>query len=66
MYAFNITLLIKILNLACVLRNQRLIEHPIIKLLLEKKEIDINIEDSQGKKPIDYSKNIEIKQLLLK
>ena len=27
----------------------------IIKLLLEKKEIDINIEDSHGKNPIDYS-----------
>lgn len=38
----------------------------IIKLLLEKKEIDINIEDGQGKKPIDYSENIEIKHLLLK
>ena len=38
----------------------------IIELLLCKKEIDTNIEDSQGKKPIDYSKNIEIKQLLLK
>ena len=36
----------------------------IIKLLLEKKEIDINIEDSQGKKPIDYSENNEIKKLL--
>ena len=38
----------------------------IIKLLLEKKEIDINIEDSHGKKPIDYSENHEIKQLLSK
>ena len=38
----------------------------IIKLLLEKKEIDINIEDSHGRKPIDYSKNNEIKQLLSK
>ena len=38
----------------------------IIKLLLEKKEIVINIEDSQGKKPIDYSENYEIKQLLSK
>ena len=36
----------------------------IVKLLLEKKEIDINIEDSQGKKPIDYAKNDEIKQFL--
>ena len=38
----------------------------IIKLLLEKKEIDINIEDSHGKRPIDYSENHEIKQLLSK
>ena len=38
----------------------------IIKLLLEKKEIDINIEDSHGRKPIDYSINNEIKQLLSK
>ena len=36
----------------------------IIKLLLEKKGIDINIKDSNGKKPIDYAKNDEIKQLL--
>ena len=35
----------------------------IIKYLLEKKEININIEDHQGKKPIDYSKNDEIRQL---
>ena len=38
----------------------------IIKLLLGKKEIDINIKDSHGKNPIDYSKNHEIKQLLSK
>lgn len=38
----------------------------IIKLLLKKKEININIKDSKGKKPIDYSKNITIKQLFLK
>ena len=38
----------------------------IIKHLLEKKEIDINIEDHQGKKPIDYSANDEIKKLLSK
>ena len=38
----------------------------ITKLLLEKKEIDINIKDSHGKKPIDYSKNHEIMQLLSK
>ena len=36
----------------------------IVKLLLEKKDININIEDSQGKKPFDYTKNGEIKQLL--
>ena len=36
----------------------------IVKLLLEKKDIDINIEDNQGKKPIDYSNNDEITQLL--
>ena len=38
----------------------------IIKILLNKKDIDINIEDSHGKKPIDYSENHEIKQLLSK
>ena len=38
----------------------------ILRLLLEKKEIDINIKDSLGKKTIDYSKNPEIKQLLSK
>ena len=38
----------------------------IIKLLLTHEKININIQDSQGKKPIDYSKNIEIKQLLSK
>ena len=36
----------------------------IIKLLLECKEIDINIEDEQGKKPIDYASNDDAKQLL--
>ena len=36
----------------------------IIKLLLECKEIDINVEDEQGKKPIDYASNDDIKQLL--
>ena len=36
----------------------------IVKLLLQKKGIDINILDSQGKKPIDYSVNDEIRQLL--
>ena len=37
----------------------------IIKLLLMNKKIDIYKEDSHGKKPIDYSNNDEIKQLLL-
>ena len=37
----------------------------IIKLLLRVKNIDINIEDEQGKKPIDYSKNDEIRKLFL-
>ena len=35
----------------------------IIKLLLRVKNIDINIEDEQGKKTIDYSKNDEIRKL---
>ena len=35
----------------------------ITKLLLEQKDIDINLEDSKGRKPIDYSKNDEIKKL---
>ncbi|KAK8871480.1 hypothetical protein M9Y10_007209 [Tritrichomonas musculus] len=35
----------------------------IIKLLLEKKGIDINNEDSQGRKPIDYSSDDEVRQL---
>ena len=30
------------------------------------KDIDINIEDNHGKKPIDYSENYEINQLLSK
>ena len=49
------------LHLAVEIRNLE-----IIKLLLQNKEIDINIEDSHGKKPIDYSENHEIKQLLSK
>lgn len=36
----------------------------IIKLLLEMKEIVIDIDDFQGKKPIDYSQNDEITKLL--
>lgn len=36
----------------------------IVKLLLGKKDIDISIEDNQGKIPIDYSNNDEITQLL--
>lgn len=38
----------------------------IIKLLLMKKGIDINIKDIQGNKPIDYSANFEVKKLLSK
>lgn len=38
----------------------------IVKLLLENKKIDIDIEDSHGKKPLEYSKNDEIRQLLNK
>ena len=37
----------------------------IVKRLLEEKNIDINIEDEQGKKPIDYTKNDEIRKLFL-
>ena len=36
----------------------------IIKLLLEKNDIDINIKDSLGKEPICYSKSDEVRQLL--
>ena len=36
----------------------------ILKLLLKKKGIDINIKDSQGEKAIDYSKNLKVIQLL--
>ena len=36
----------------------------IVKLLLGKKDIDINLVDLQGKKPIDYSKSSEVRQLL--
>ena len=38
----------------------------ITKLLLEKKEIDINIKDSHGKKPIYYAVKREIIKLLSK
>ena len=38
----------------------------IVKLLLEKKEIDINIKDSHGKKPIYYAVKREIIKLLSK
>lgn len=38
----------------------------IIKFLLIRKGVNINIKDNQGKKPIDYCENPEIKQLLLK
>ena len=36
----------------------------IIKLLLKNKKIDVQIEDDQGKKPIDYATNDEIQKLL--
>ena len=36
----------------------------IIRLLLKRNDIDTNIEDSQGRKPIDYSSNDEIRLLL--
>lgn len=36
----------------------------IIKLLLECKEIVTIVKDEQGKLPIDYASNDEIKQLL--
>lgn len=38
----------------------------IIKLLMENKNTDANVEDEQGKKPIDYTTNNEIKQMLNK
>ena len=36
----------------------------IIKLLLENNGIDIHAKDNQGKEPIDYVINNEIKQLI--
>lgn len=42
----------------------KIINLEIIKLLLMIKGVDINIKDSLGKKPIYYSDNNEIKQLL--
>lgn len=36
----------------------------IVKLLMEKKEIDVNITDYSEKKPIDYSENDKITELL--
>lgn len=36
----------------------------IVQLLLEKKGININIKDLEGKEPIYYSKSDEIRQLL--
>ena len=38
----------------------------IVHILMQKPGIDINITDSMGKKPIDYAKSDEIKQLLSK
>ena len=37
----------------------------IIKILLENKNIDVDIEDEQGKKPIDYTSNNEIIKMLI-
>ena len=50
-----------VLHLAAQMENL-----PIVKLLLIQEKADINIKDSKGKKPIDYSKNPKIKQLLSK
>lgn len=36
----------------------------IVQILLKNTKINISIKDSQGKKPINYSKNTRIKQLL--
>ena len=36
----------------------------IIKILLAHKNIDVDIEDKQGKKPIDYTSNNDIIKLL--
>ena len=36
----------------------------IVRLLLKNKNININIKDEQGRKPIDYTTHNEIKQLL--
>ena len=36
----------------------------IVKLLLKNKGINIHTKDNQGKEPIDYTKNKEIRQLL--
>ena len=36
----------------------------IVKLLLQHKDIDINVEDNKGNKPINYAKSDSIKQLL--
>ena len=55
-----------IINEAVLHLATRIGNSTILKLLLKKKEVDINIKDSQGKKPIDYSENTEIKQLLSK
>ena len=36
----------------------------IIKLLMSVKTIDANLKDEQGRKPIEYASNEEIKQIL--
>ena len=35
----------------------------IIKLILQNKDVNVDIEDDQGKKPIDYTTNSQIIQL---
>ena len=57
----NILILIykAVLHLAVEKENKE-----IIRLLLKRNDIDTNIEDSQGRKPIDYSSNDEIRLLL--
>ena len=59
-YDFNIIQICKTaLHLAVQINNTK-----IIKLLLERKDIEINIKDSNGEEPVYYAKNEEIKQLL--
>ena len=55
----NIIFYTTALHLAVQINNVK-----IVKLLLEKNDINIYIKDFRGKMPIDYSKNDEITQLL--